>query len=712
MTAKVLRVGFLIAACALASCTAETDPSTIELSYPEARRVDRVDDYHGVEVADPYRWLEDLDGAETGEWIEAQNALSAAYLDAIPRRANIESRLTELWNYERFSTPSKEGGRYFYLLNDGLQDQSVLLVSDDLGAEERVLLDPNTFSSDGTVSLSSYSVSPDGRKIAYSVSDGGTDWKTWKVRDVDSRDDLSDEIGRTKFTSAAWTPDSQGLYYSRYPRNESGEPDGSAAVRVFHHRLGDSQEDDTLVYENPDQPTWQPYPEATEDGRYLLINISEGYFSNAVLYRPMAESEAELTGLFTEWDALYILVGSRGSRLFFMTTKDAENSRLVSVDLEGGGELEEILPEAQQRLESVSLVGDRFVAIYLQDARSAVKIFDLDGTPIREIELPGLGTAGGFSGKADDPETFYSFSGFTFPNEIYRYDVVTGESSLFRAPKVNAELDSFETRQVFYDSRDGTKVPMFITHRHGIDLDGSHPTVLYGYGGFDISMTPGFRPDRLVWLEMGGILAIPNLRGGGEYGESWHRAGTKLQKQNVFDDFIAAAEYLIGKGYTSTEKLAIQGGSNGGLLVGAALNQRPDLFAAALPAVGVMDMLRYHLPSANARAWSSDYGLSENEDEFQALYAYSPYHNISDGPCYPPTWITTADHDDRVVPWHSFKYGARLQNAQGCDNPILVRVETRAGHGAGKPTWMRIEEVADRWAFLTEALEMGPADGD
>lgn len=701
----------LLAACLLTACMSD-QTTAFDVSYPEARRSDQVDDYHGVEIADPYRWLEELDSAETGAWIEAQNELSAAYLDTLGHREDIERRLTELWNYERIGIPHKEGGRYFYLRNDGLQDQSVLLVSNDLASEPRVLLDPNTFSSDGTVSLSSYRVSPDGSKIAYSVSDGGTDWKTWKIRDVSSGDDLSDELRRTKFTTAEWTPDSQGLYYSRYPTKASGEPDGSAAVRVFHHRLGDSQEEDTLIYEDAEHPTWQPYAEATEDGRYLLINISEGYFSNAVLSRPMQESDGEFLDLFTEWDALYNLVGSLGSRLFFMTTKDAENSRLISVDLEDGNRLREVVPEAEQRLESISLVGGRFVARYLENARTAVKVFDLDGGKIGDVDLPGLGTAEGFYGKADDAETFYSFSSFTSPNEVHRYDVSTGESTLFRAPQVDADLERFETRQVFFDSRDGTKVPMFITHRRGIDLDGSHPTLLYGYGGFDISLTPVFRTDRLVWLEMGGILAIPNLRGGGEYGESWHRAGTKLQKQNVFDDFIAAAEYLIAESYTSTAKLAIQGGSNGGLLVGAVLNQRPDLFGAALPAVGVMDMLRYHLPSSNARAWSSDYGLSENEDEFHALAAYSPYHNLSDGSCYPPTWINTADHDDRVVPWHTFKYTARLQTAQGCDNPILLRVETRAGHGAGKPTWMQIEEVADRWAFLNEVLEMDPVDED
>jgi prolyl oligopeptidase len=685
-------------------------------AVPDARTVDQVDTYHGVEVADPYRWLEDLDGAETAGWIASQNESSGRYLDGLEHRGRIVARLTELWNYERFGVPFKEGGRTFYSRNDGLQDQSVIYVADTIDSEPRILLDPNTFSNDGTVALASYTVSPDGEHLAYSISDGGTDWKTWRVREIESGRELADEIQHTKFSGTSWTADGQGFYYSRYPLGEDGEGDGSAAVKIYHHRIGSRQEDDDLVFEIPEQPRWQPYATVTEDGRYLVITIEEGYFSNAVLYRDLGKAGSEPIEIFGAWDGLYNLIGSHESKLFFLTTKDAPNWRVIAVDVAPGHGLSpqttEVIAEGSNRLESVNLVGGQLVAVYIEDARNTAAVFDLDGNLVRQVELPGLGTIAGFGGRGDDSQTYYSFTGFVSPNTIYSYDVASGEGAVFRQPIVDVDLGSFETHQVFFESKDGTRVPMFITHRRGIELDGAHPTLLYGYGGFDISLTPAFRPDRTVWLEMGGIFAMANLRGGGEYGEAWHSAGTKLQKQNVFDDFIAAAEYLIAEGYTSTPRLAIQGGSNGGLLVGAVLNQRPDLFGAALPAVGVMDMLRYHLPSSNARAWSSDYGLSENEDEFQALLAYSPYHNISAGTCYPPTWITTADHDDRVVPWHSFKYGAQLQEAQSCENPILVRVETRAGHGTGKPTWMRIEEVADAWSFLAQSLDLAPFDDD
>lgn len=709
MPARAALFGILGICCLVANgCTTETDRTCkgTRVEYPESPRGEQIDTYHDVEVEDPYRWLEELETPAVAAWVDAQNELSITYLESLPQRESIQARLTEVWNFERYGTPFKEGGRYFYTYNDGLQNQSVLLVTEDPAEEPRLLLDPNTLSDDGTIALTSYRVSPDGLKLAYGVSDGGTDWKTWRIRDIERTEDLADEILFTKFTVPSWSADSGGFYYSRYPLKEDGTGDGSAAISVYYHRLGDEQEEDELIYEIPGQPRWQPDAEVTEGGRFLVITIREGSFANLVSIRDLLQPNSKILPVFEGWNALYELVGSLGTKLYFLTNEDAPNGRIIEVDGTHPDSYREIIPEAPERLESTSLVGGHLLTRYLKDAASQVKVFDLRGALIRELELPGIGTAGGFRGLASDPDTFYSFSSFTSPPQILLYNVGTGASELFRKPDVDADLENFETHQIFYESQDGTRVPMFITHRSGLELDGSNPTLLFGYGGFDISLTPSFRPDRLVWLEMGGVLAIPNLRGGGEYGERWHRAGTKLQKQNVFDDFIAAAEFLIAEGYTSTAKLAIQGGSNGGLLVGAVLNQRPDLFAAALPAVGVMDMLRYHLPSSNARAWSSDYGLSENEEEFAALYAYSPYHNIVAGECYPPTLVTTADRDDRVVPWHSFKYGAALQLAQGCTNPILVRVETRAGHGAGKPTWMQIEEVADRWAFLASALDM------
>ncbi|NKB70292.1 MAG: prolyl oligopeptidase family serine peptidase [Candidatus Latescibacteria bacterium] len=680
------------------------------MSYPESRRQDQVDTYHGVAVADPYRWLENLDGAAIKDWVEAQNALSQPYLEQIPGRDRIKRRLTEFWNYERYGTPFKEGGQYFYTRNDGLQDQSVLYVVAAIDAEPRVLIDPNTFSQDATISLGDYKVSPDGRHIAYSLSDGGSDWKTWKVRAIDSGRDLDDKIAFTKFTGAAWSKDSQGFYYSRYPAGQSGHGDGGKSVAIYYHLLGDQQSDDRLIYDIEDHPRRDPYPFVSEDGRYLVISVWEGYNANGLYYLDLHEPGAGVVRLLDEWDALYFYCGNDGPIFYFQTNRDAPMSRLVAIDIRRpqAEQWREIIAESAQPLQGVSLVGDHFVAEYLKDAHSHAVIYDKQGHAVRQVAFADLGSAGGFGGKADNSETFYSFTSFTAPPAVYRYNVATGESQLFARAEMQGGIkpEDFTTKQIFYHSKDGTRVPMFIVHRHGLELDGANPTLLYGYGGFDISLTPYYSASWLVWLEMGGVLAIPNLRGGGEYGHHWHMAGTKLDKQNVFDDFIAAAQWLVDNSYTSPPKLAIQGGSNGGLLVGAVMTQRPELFGAALPAVGVLDMLRYHTASANARNWSSDYGLSEDEEEFKALYAYSPYHNLQEGVCYPPTLITTADHDDRVVPWHSFKFAAALQNAQGCDQPILIRVETRAGHGAGTPTWMQIENIADQWAFLAQTLGM------
>jgi prolyl oligopeptidase len=624
------------------------------------------------------------------------------------RNAKISRRGSELWNYERFGLPWKEGGRYFFERNDGLQDQDVLFVADSLEAEPRVLIDPNLFSDDATVALSSWSVSRDGKWIAYSTSDGGTDWKTWHIRDVDTGEDLDDAVSRCKFTGASWSGDGEGFFYGRYPAGEDGMGDGSKTISIYFHRRGTAQEDDEHVFTVPGDSAKNPYGTVTDDGRYLIISINLGYNENDIYYLPLEGRRAEPLPIFDRWDARYDFVGNDGDTLFFWTNKDAPKGRVLAVDLgrRSAGSPREVVAEVEETLSTVDYVGGGLFCRYLRDAHSVVRVHDPAGGEVREVELPGMGTVRGFYGYGDDVETFYSYTDFTTPTAIYRYSVTADESDLFARGEPAVDLAGYVSEQVFFESKDGTRVPMFIVHREGMALDGQNPTLLYGYGGYNSSLTPSYRTSRMVWLEMGGVLVVANLRGGGEYGREWHHAGIKLEKQNVFDDFIAAAEWLIANGYTSTEKLAVQGGSNGGLLVGAVITQRPELFGAALPAVGVHDMLRYQLPSANARQWSSDFGLSENEDEYRALRAYSPLHNVKEGVCYPPTLITTADRDDRVVPWHSFKFGAEMQNAQGCDNPILLRVETRAGHGAGKPTWMSIEEIADEWAFLAHTLKM------
>ncbi len=693
----------IIALSSLA-CTGGTTDQANAFEYPEVRRTDHVDDYFGTQVADPYRWMEDLDSTELASWVTSENAISRPYLESLPARERIQTRLTELWNHERYSQPFKEGDTYFYYRNDGLQNQSVLYATQDLAQEGRIVLDPNGFREDGTVSLAGTSVSPDGRYIAYGRSDGGSDWNTWHVRDLTTLEDLPDVINDTKFTTPSWAPDSKGFYYSRYPQDSDGKGDDQKAVSIYSHTIGEHDSADQQVFALPEHPIQNPYARVSDDGRFLIITIQEGYLTNAVSFRRLDRSGSKVTPLFDQWDARYNFIGNVGDTLYFTTNLDAPKERVISVDATSAV-IAEVLAESEHTLDSAGLVGGHLSATYLVDAKSKASFYTLKGEHVRDVELPGIGSANGFRGKFDDPETFYSFTSFTVPSSVYRYNVATGASELFKRPAVDVDFDAYETHQLFYESKDGTRVPMFVTHAKGIELDGSHRTLLYGYGGFNISLTPSFSLPRMAWLEEGGVLAIPNLRGGGEYGKDWHTAGTKTQKQNVFDDFIAAAETLIKNGYTSPKKLAIQGGSNGGLLVGATLLQRPDLFGATLPAVGVLDMLRYHTPSANARNWNNDYGLSENEDEFRAQLAYSPVHNVDEGACYPPTLITTADHDDRVVPWHSFKFGAELQRSQGCDNPILLRVETRAGHGAGTPTWMRIEAIADQWAFLLAQLE-------
>ncbi|HXE81189.1 MAG TPA: prolyl oligopeptidase family serine peptidase, partial [Vicinamibacterales bacterium] len=591
------------------------------MTYPKTPLSDVVDEYHGVKVPDPYRWLEQLDSPEVKAWVEAQNALSVPFLEQLPGRKAMSARLTELWNYERYGMPFEEGGRYFYSFNPGLANQDLIYVAESLSAEPRVLIDPNKFSDDGTVALAGLSISPDGRIAAYAKSDGGSDWRDWFFRDVETGADLSDRLTFTKFTGLSWARDGSGVYYSRYPAGPNGRGDDTRQVSIWFHKLGTPQSEDRLVYDvtgAPKHRNLEPnvYGYVTEDGRYLVITVQAGYHENLVRLLDLEHPEAGVRPIIDEWKALYGCIGNDGPVLYFETTDNAPNSRVIAIDVRrpDPAHWREIVPEAPEALESATYVGGYVVARYLKDAKSQVKIYDRNGAFVREVELPGIGTAAGFHGHIDRTETFFSFTSFTTPGEVYRYDVATGERTLFKRSQVAGfDQDAYETKQVFYTSKDGTRVPMFIVHRKGIPLDGSTPTLLYGYGGFNVSMTPEFRISRAIWLEMGGIFAMPNLRGGGEYGKAWHLAGTKDRKQNVFDDFIAAAEWLIANRYTSTPKLAIHGGSNGGLLVAACMLQRPDLFGAVLPAVGVLDMLRYHLPSANARNWSTDYGLPENE---------------------------------------------------------------------------------------------------
>ncbi len=695
----------LVGSIALMVCAVASHTQAQSFDYPPAHREIVIDDYFGVKIADPYRWLEDEDSADTQAWIKAENKLTFDYLDSLPMRDKLVERMTKLFNFERFGIPFEEGGKYFYTHNDGLQNQSVLFVADSLDAEPRVLIDPNTFTADGTQALSGYAVSPDGRYIAYGVSDGGSDWKTWYVMNVDTGEKLADEIRHTKFSGVSWDRDSTGFYYSRYPLTADGRDDDQASLIVYHHTLGDSQEQDPLVYK-ADDPTHNAYAQVTEDGNYLIIALFKGYLANALYYRSLSDPEGTVKPIFDKWDAQYEYLGNEGNAMFFSTTLDAPNSRVVMVDVKNPSAIVEVIPEQDEPLQGVSFVGHHLVAQYLKDAKSVVKVYALGGQFVGEVKLPGIGSVRGFGGHADRMETFYSFSGFTQPGAIYRYDIATGQSELFRQPRIDMDMDQFETEQVFYPSKDGTKIPMFLVHKKGIKLDGTNPTLLYGYGGFNISLTPRFSVSRLVWVEMGGIYAVANLRGGGEYGERWHLAGTKLNKQNVFDDFIAGAEWLIAQGYTSTPRLAIEGGSNGGLLIGACMTQRPDLYGACIPHVGVLDMLRYHLQSANARQWADDFGISEKEDEFRAQLAYSPYHNVIDGRRYPPTLITTAEGDDRVSPWHSYKFAAMLQHAHVGHDPVLIRIESRAGHGGGKPLSKAIREIADVYAFLIKHLDM------
>ena len=704
------RAGWALAAALLAPAAAHAQG----LEYPQTRRGEQVDVYHGTSVADPFRWLEDTDSPETRAWIAAQNRLTSSYLESIPQRRRIEQRLTQLWNYERNGTPFKRAGRYFWWKNNGLQNQSVLYTAPSLAATPRVVLDPNRLSTDGTLAVSATSVSEDGKLLGYGVSSGGSDWQELRVRDVATARDLSDRIQWVKFSGISWTHDGRGFFYSRYP-----QPTGNALTatvrnqKLYYHRLGTPQSADVLVYERTDQPDWGFGGFVTEDGRYLVVNVTQGTDRrNRVYIKDLGTAATprltgEMVKLLDDFDADYSYVGNDGPIFFFQTDLEAPRGRVISIDLRNPARdrWRTVVPQAPDAMSGVTMAGGRLVAQYMHDVASQVRIFDKTGAPMRTVQLPGLGSVGGLSGEPDDPELFYSFASYLSPSTVYRHDVRTGRSNVVWAPRVAFDASQYETRQLFFRSKDGTRVPMFVTHKKGLALDGNNPTLLYGYGGFNSAVTPGFAASVAVWLEMGGVYAVANIRGGSEYGEEWHAAGTKERKQNVFDDFIGAAEHLIAQRYTSPAKLAISGGSNGGLLVGAVLNQRPELFGAALPAVGVMDMLRFHKFTIGW-AWTSDYGSPDDAQLFPSIYAYSPLHNIKPGTRYPAVLVTTGDHDDRVVPGHSFKYAATLQAAQAGPAPVLIRIETRGGHGAGKPTQMQIEEAADRWAFLARNLGM------
>lgn len=678
------------------------------IAYPETQRGDVLDDYHGRQVADPYRWLEDTESAATADWIDRQNQVTDAYLAALPEREAIANRLRELWNYERFGVPQPRGGHYFYTRNDGLQDQSVYYRAGSLDAEPEVLIDPNRLSEDGTVALADAVPSEDGQWLAYGLADGGSDWRTWKVREVATGADLDDEIRWVKFSGIAWTPDSKGFFYGRYdPPPPGAELTGTNEnQQIYYHRIGEDQSQDTQVFARPDEPKWGFSPTVTDDGRYLILQNWKGTEPKEQIFiADLRADEIAVVPLITGFDAEYIPVGSDRDTLFFITDHQAPRRRLIAVDVNHPqrDQWREVIAETDDVLQSANLFGDTFYAIWLQDARGKVTRHRIDGTSLGELDLPGIGSVGGLSGRRGDQETFLTFTNYVTPTSIYRLEVDSGELTLWRQPELQLDTTRFVTEQRFCRSKDGTPIPIIVTRQRDAALDGSHRTLLYGYGGFNISLTPAFSPAVAAWIDLGGIYAVPNLRGGGEYGRQWHEAGMRLNKQNVFDDFIAAAEYLIEQKYTSPERLAIRGRSNGGLLVGAAMTQRPELFAACLPGVGVLDMLRYQKFTIGW-AWVSEYGSSDEIDQIDNLLSYSPLHNLRAGRCYPATLITTADRDDRVVPGHSFKFAAALQAAQGCANPVLIRIETRAGHGAGTPVSKLIDEYADSWAFLIDNL--------
>jgi prolyl oligopeptidase len=693
--------------------------TTLELAYPVARKVEQTDDYFGTTVNDPYRWMEDVDSAELRTWIDAENELTQRYLAQVPVRETMQRRLMELINFERYTAPSRRGARYFYSYNSGLQNQNVLYWQEGLDGEPKVLLDPNTFSADGTVAISGISITDDGSLAAYSIADAGSDWMKWHVRNVTTGEDLPDVVEWSKFSGASWMKDGSGFFYARYdqPAADASEAEALKTANYFHkiyfHKLGTPQSEDTLTFDRPDDGELNLGAQVTDDGRYLVIHQSKGTSpNNELAVQDLQDREKPLLKLIDTADATYAPInngGNDGTLFWLLTTLDAPNGKVISIDL-NHPERENwktVIPESTNKLSDISIIDNTFIANYLADAQSRVELRRLDGSLIEQLHLPAIGTAIGFGGLREDTETFYQFTNFTTPGTTYRLDMKTRQSTLFRQPKLLFDPELYETRQVFAASKDGTRVPMFLSYKKGLVLDGTAPTLLYGYGGFNIPLMPEFSPSHVMWMEMGGVYAQAGLRGGGEYGEAWHEAGTRVRKQNVYDDFISLAEWLITHQYTAPKRLAISGGSNGGLLVAACELQRPDLFGAVVAQVGVMDMLRFDKFTIGW-AWKEEYGSpSDDATEFAAIYKYSPLHNIRQGVSYPATLITTGDHDDRVFPAHSFKYTAALQAAQTGPNPVLIRVETRAGHGAGMPLSKRIEATVDQYAFMARELHVG-----
>lgn len=694
----------LVAACQ----PVKKEAAAERLVYPVSKKVGQVDTYHGQEIADPYRWLEDIDSADTTAWIKAQNDVTTAFLEKIPGRDRIAARLTEIWNFNRWGVPQREGKQWFWFKNDGLQNQAVLYVGDKPEAEGRVLLDPNSLSTDGTIALKDTAFSADGKYMAYGLSSGGSDWEEWRVLNVAKGEPTEDVLKWVKFSAVDWSRDGKGFWYSRYdePQGENALKAKNEFQKLYYHKLGTAQSEDTLVYERKDQPDWSFGADASDDGRYLIVSVFRSTErKNLILYRDLKAKGNVLKELITDWSAEYDFLGNVGSKLYFRTDDDAPRGRIIAIDVTKPARKnwKTVVAQNDDSLQSADLVGGMLVANYLHDASTRLRRFDMNGKAKGDIALPGLGTVAAFEGRPADKVAYYSFASYTTPTSIYAYDTAKNKSTLLHAPTMAFDPTLYETRQVFYTSKDGTRVPMFITGKKDLALDGNNPTILYGYGGFKIPQVPGFSASVAGWLDQGGVFAVANLRGGGEYGREWHEAGTKLNKQNVFDDFIAAAEYLIEQKYTSSQRLAIRGGSNGGLLVAATELQRPELFAAAVPAVGVLDMLRFR-EFTIGKAWESDFGSVLNIDEFTAIRAYSPLHNIKPGVSYPATLITTGDHDDRVFPAHSFKFAAALQAANPKGKPHLIRIDVRAGHGQGKPTGKQIAETADVYAFILNAF--------
>lgn len=707
-TNNTFAVGIMVAV--LWACTGKEDHfKQIALEYPETKKVSHIDEYWGEQVADPYRWLEDDHAEDTKAWVIAQNEVAFGYLEQIPFRDKIRDRLEEVWNYEKVSAPFTYGGYTYYYKNDGLQNQSVLYRKKGEEGQDEIFLDPNQLSADGTTSLAGTAFTKDGKLFAYAVSVAGSDWRNIYVMDTETKRLLDDEISDAKFTGISWKGN-EGFYYSSYEA-----PGGSKLSamtnnhKLYFHKLGTPQTEDVLVFGDDENPRRYVGGYVTEDGRYLIISAANSTTGNELFFLDFEHPQKGIVPIVEHMESSHYVLTSKGDHLFIHTNLDAPNNRILKIDVANPSlhKGQEVIPETENVLDA-STAGGKIFASYLKDAITEVKQFDLDGKEERTVSLPGIGSAGGFSGKASEDHLYYSFTSYINPTSIYRYDIANGTSELYVQPEVKFDPEHYESTQVFYQIKDGTKIPMIITHKKGIKLDGNNPTMLYAYGGFGISLTPSFSIANAVWLENGGIYAVPNLRGGGEYGEKWHLAGTKLQKQNVFDDFIAAAEYLINEGYTSSEKLAISGGSNGGLLVGAVMTQRPELAKVAFPAVGVLDMLRYHQFTAGA-GWAYDYGTAdESEEMYRYLKAYSPVHNLKKGTAYPATMVTTADHDDRVVPAHSFKFAAHLQEAHAGDNPVIIRIETNAGHGAGKPTSKILDETADKFAFAWYNMNVNP----